>query len=214
MIRLDATRLLAFALTGMMFVAAPGCGGDGDASDSETENAQPANEVVRARIASRAPAANLGHRGTGVNRPGHALPENSIPSYLAAMQQGADGIELDVELTADGKLIIMHDDTLDRTTTCVGCVSAQTLAAARACVLRDGNGRQTSEHPPTLEEVYRALPGEALVNVELKVYGSRCLTAASGPRVLAQAAVAEVKRLGAASRTLFSSFDEEAVAEV
>ncbi len=169
---------------------------------------------MRERIAALAPSANIGHRGTGVTRPGHPFPENSLSSFREAMRQGADGIELDVEITADGGLIVMHDDMLDRTTTCSGCVSAYTLGEARACLLLDGDGQPTDEHPPTLAETYAALPDDALVNVELKVYGAACLTETTGPRALAEAAVAEVRALRALDRTFFSSFDEDAAAAV
>jgi len=126
------------------------------------------------------------------------------------MRQGADGIELDVEITLDGGLIVMHDDTLDRTTTCTGCVSAVTFEEARACRLLDDAGLPTEERPPTLSEVYAAIDGEALVNVELKVYSAPCLTDTTGPEQLVPLAVSEVTQIGAERRTLFSSFDETA----
>lgn len=169
-----------------------------------------AAERMRQRIAALAPAANIGHRGTGNTRAGHPFPENSLSSFAAAMAAGADGIELDVELTADGGLIVMHDDDLDRTTTCSGCVSDWTLEALRDCRLLDGDGVATDEAPPTLTESFAALPEDALVNVELKVYGDECRTATTGPRELARAAAAEVRRLGVADRTFFSSFDRTA----
>ncbi len=186
----------------------------GDDDPSHATTARPANEVIRERILQLAPAANLGHRGTGVNREGHALAENSLASFAAAMSDGADGIELDVELTADGRLIIMHDDTLERTTTCSGCVSAYTFAAARACRLINFAGAATNEPPPTLAEVYGVLPADALVNVELKVYDVTCSTPSTGAAELARQAVAEIKALEATRRTLFSSFSEEAAAAV
>ncbi|HEY8514684.1 MAG TPA: glycerophosphodiester phosphodiesterase family protein [Candidatus Binatia bacterium] len=182
----------------------------GGCSDSDSLSAG----IVRERIAALAPSANIGHRGTGHTRPGHPFPENSISSFLEAMRQGADGIELDVEITADGGLIVMHDDTLDRTTTCTGCVSAYTLDEVRACLLLDGDGQPTDEHPPTLAETYAALPPNALVNVELKVYGRDCLTPTTGAEALAQAAVTEVRALGVLDRSFFSSFDEHAAAAV
>ncbi|MEW6268657.1 MAG: glycerophosphodiester phosphodiesterase family protein [Thermodesulfobacteriota bacterium] len=169
---------------------------------------------MRERIAALAPSANVGHRGTGMTRPGHPFPENSVSSFREAIRQGADGIELDVEITADGGLVVMHDDTLERTTTCTGCVSAYTLDEVRACLLLDGDGRPTAEHPPTLEESYAALPDDALMNVELKVYGSGCATPGTGATALAEATVAEVRALGELDRTFFSSFDAEAAAAV
>ena len=169
-----------------------------------------ANQAVRERIDALAPAANLAHRGSGPTRPLSPLPENSLAAYRNAIGLGADGIELDVELTSDGRLVVMHDDTLDRTSTCSGCVSAYTLAAVQQCALVDGHGEPTDERPPTLAQVYATLPDDALVNVELKVYG-QCATPDTGAETLARTAAAEVRRLGVAHRTLFSSFEDEAV---
>lgn len=167
--------------------------------------------LVRQRIEDLSPSAILGHRGTGPTRQGHPFPENSISSFTAAIDQGADGIELDVEITQDGQLIVMHDDTLDRTTDCTGCVSETTFEVIRVCRLLDGEGNPTNEHPPTLSEVYDAIGGNALVNIELKVFAEPCLTAGAGPDALAMAVLAEVTRIGAESRTIFSSFDERVV---
>lgn len=200
----------ARSVVAAMAVFFSACGDD----DPSLTSAQAANLVVRQRIEQLAPAANLGHRGTGVNREGHALAENSLASFLQAMSDGADGIELDVELTSDGRLIVMHDDTLERTTTCSGCVSAYTFAAARACRLINFAGEPTSEPPPTLAEVYAVLPATALVNVELKVYDQACATPSTGATELAYKAAAEIKSLGVASRTLFSSFSEEAAVAI
>ncbi len=186
----------------------------GDDDPTLTITARPANEVVRERLLQLAPAADLGHRGTGVNRDGHALAENSLASFAAAMRDDADGIELDVELTADGRLIIMHDDTLDRTTTCTGCVSAHSFAEARACRLINFAGIATDEPPPTLPEVYAVLPPDALVNVELKVYSASCATPSTGVAELARQTVAAIKALNATRRTIFSSFSEDAAAAV
>jgi glycerophosphoryl diester phosphodiesterase len=192
-------------------------GVDCDVADDGVSNGScevPASFTVRRRIERLAPAANIGHRGTGTSRPGHPHPENSLSSFQAAIEQGADGIELDVELTADGELVVMHDDTVDRTTTCTGCVSAFTLAQVQACLLLDGDGGVTAEHPPTLDEIYAILPSDALVNVELKVYGQQCMTPETGPEALAQAAVAEVTGLGVEDRSFFSSFNLSAAAAV
>jgi glycerophosphoryl diester phosphodiesterase len=169
----------------------------------------PADEV-RARIADLAPSANLGHRGTGPTRGGHPFPENSISSFLEAMAQGADGIDIDVQITEDGGVIVMHDDTLDRTTDCSGCVSAITFDDARACRLLDGTGQPTDERPPTLTEVYAALDGNALISIELKVAEPPCLTETTGPEDLTLRVLDEVTRIGSERRTMLSSFDETA----
>ena len=165
-------------------------------------------DKVRNRIRLLAPSANLGHRGTGQTRAGHPFPENSISSFLAAMDAGADGLSLDVEITQDGQLIVMHDDTLDRTTNCAGCVSAMTFDEIRACRLLDGAGAVTDERPPTLLEVYSAIGGNAIIDVELKLFGSECLTDTTGPEQLVAAVLDEVTLIGGEDRTIFSSFDE------
>ncbi|RZV56011.1 MAG: hypothetical protein EX268_00325 [Deltaproteobacteria bacterium] len=165
-------------------------------------------DAVRDRIRLLAPSANLGHRGTGPTREGHPFPENSLSSFLAAMDAGADGLSFDVEITLDGQLIVMHDDTLDRTTNCTGCVSAMTFDEIRACRLLDGAGAVTDERPPSLLEVYSAIGGNAIMDLELKVFGSECLTDTTGPAQLVEAVLDEITLIGGESRTIFSSFDE------
>jgi glycerophosphoryl diester phosphodiesterase len=191
-----------------LFLVLAACGDGGD------DNGAPANDVVRQRIEALAPAANLAHRGQGPTRPRGPLPENSLAAFRAAMQQGADGIELDVELTRDGQLVVMHDDSFDRTTSCRGCANSFTLAEARQCALLDGAKQPTDQVPPTLDEVYDAIGPDALVNVEMKVFGAPCRTADSGPEALARKTAAEIRRLGVARRTLVSSFDEAALVEL
>lgn len=165
-------------------------------------------DVVRDRIRILAPSANLGHRGTGPTRAGHPFPENSISSFIAAMDAGADGLSFDVEITLDGELVVMHDDTLDRTTNCTGCVSAMTFDEIRSCRLLDGAGAVTDERPPSLLEVYSAIDGSAIMDVELKVFGSECLTDTTGPAQLVEAVLDEITLIGGERRTIFSSFDE------
>src|SRR3972149_11091012 len=68
----------------------------------------------------------LAHRGDLT----HA-PENTLPSFQQAIQKGADGVELDAKLTADGHVIVIHDPTVDRTSDGNGRVAAFTLEAIR-----------------------------------------------------------------------------------
>jgi glycerophosphoryl diester phosphodiesterase len=70
----------------------------------------------------------IGHRGLS-----SLYPENTVISFAAALAAGADGIEGDLHLTADGVIVLMHDDTLDRTTNCTGRVDAHTLAQLANC---------------------------------------------------------------------------------
>jgi glycerophosphoryl diester phosphodiesterase len=113
----------------------------------------------------------IGHRGAS----GHA-PENTLPSFALALAQGADALELDVHLTADGTPVVLHDATLDRTTDRRGPVAALALGAVQEA---DAGARFTADgvtfpyrgagiRVPTLAEVLRAFPGVPLL-VELKV---------------------------------------------
>jgi glycerophosphoryl diester phosphodiesterase len=104
----------------------------------------------------------IAHRGASAE-----APENTLPAFEAAVQRGADAIELDVRLTADGAPVVIHDDTLDRTTDRTGLVRAHTLAELRTV---DAGARFTPDrgrtYPyrggdariPTLGEVLWAFP--------------------------------------------------------
>lgn len=89
------------------------------------------------------------HRG----RPDPEAPENALGSLKAAFAAGVPVLEIDVVTTRDGKLILLHDDTLDRTTTERGLVASKTWAELTAARLRDRNGEITREAIPTLAEV-------------------------------------------------------------
>ena len=89
-------------------------------------------------------------------------PENTLASFAHAIELGVDAVELDVHLTADQQLVVIHDERVDRTTNGSGEVAALTLAALRE--LDAGAG----ESIPTLEEVLGAVPTDVTVNIELK----------------------------------------------
>lgn len=102
----------------------------------------------------------IGHRGAA-----GLLPENTLPSFERAIELGVDAVELDVHV-CEGRLCVIHDPTLDRTTSGTGPVAGITLAALRA--LDAGNGAQV----PLLEEVFELVPDSVGVNVELKGEGT------------------------------------------
>lgn len=108
----------------------------------------------------------IGHRGAAA----HA-PENTIASFRKAIELGADMIELDVHLSSDGELVVIHDDTLDRTTDGSGPVSSRTLSELRE--LDAGGGEQV----PTLREVIDFVGGRCGVDIELKGVGTAGPTA-------------------------------------
>ncbi|HHV20932.1 MAG TPA: glycerophosphodiester phosphodiesterase [Propionibacterium sp.] len=104
------------------------------------------------------------HRGASAY-----APENTLPAFELAAEMGADGIELDVQLTADGEVVVIHDETLDRTTDATGRVGELTLAEIRRADASNGLAGFGGTRVPTLAEVLEVVRrGRMVVNVELK----------------------------------------------
>jgi len=99
----------------------------------------------------------IGHRGAPADE-----PENTLRSFARALAVGVAAVELDVQLTKDGRLAVIHDETLDRTTNGRGPVQDFTLAELQR--LDAGRG----EPVPSLEEVFDLVQGKADLVVELK----------------------------------------------
>lgn len=140
----------------------------------------------------------VAHRG------GSAIaPENTLASVRAALGHGAGGIEIDVRATADGVVVLMHDDTVERTTGGRGRVDAMPLAALRrldaASLWR--SRAVAPEPPPTLLEVLRAVDGRATVFVEVK------------PPGIERAVVAAIAEAGALGWAEVHSFLDDVIAE-
>jgi glycerophosphoryl diester phosphodiesterase len=97
-------------------------------------------------------------------------PENSIPGFQLAIAHGADMIELDVQRTSDGQLVLMHDTSVNRTTNGTGEISSKTLAQMKALRLREGLGGAqaalTDVQVPTLKEALQAINNRALINLD------------------------------------------------
>ena len=92
--------------------------------------------------------------------------ENSIEGFNSSIGLGVNMIELDLQKTKDGQLILLHDKTLDRTTTGKGHPGDYTLGEIKQLVLRNGCGVPTSQRVPTLEEAMLAVKGKVWVNVD------------------------------------------------
>lgn len=106
----------------------------------------------------------IAHRGSS-----KLAPENTMASFKEAFKHGATAIELDVHRTKDGHLVIMHDDTLDRTTTGRGRVGDFTLKELKELDAGSWFGPQfTGEKIPTLEEVLDWAKGKVKVDIEVK----------------------------------------------
>ena len=126
----------------------------------------------------------LGHRGSP-----RELPENTIASFKRAVQEGADGVELDVQPAGDGTAVVIHDATLDRTTTGTGLLRSLDWERIRA--LRAGD-----EPMARIEDAADwAVESGAWLNVEVKSAGAE------------SAALAAIRAAGLLDRTLFSSFE-------
>jgi glycerophosphoryl diester phosphodiesterase len=149
----------------------------------------------------------VGHRGAAAHR-----PENTLPSFELAVEQGVDAIELDVHLTADGQLAVIHDATLDRTTDLTGVVAEMTMEQIRAADagyrFQTDEGaypyRGTGLRVPMLPEVLDWLPEGTGVVVELKA------------RLAADATVAALRdsRVVQSGLATVISFDEQAIERV
>lgn len=123
---------------------------------------------VRALSSRSNPAIlTIAHRGCWKN-----TAENSLASVRAAIAAGVEMIEIDTQSTADGRLVVIHDETLDRTTTGTGTVSALPFDVVRSAKLRSGAGGKdasiTDECIPTLEELLEEIRGRITVNIDTK----------------------------------------------
>ncbi len=136
------------------------------------------------------------HRGAS-----KAAPENTLPAFEAAIRLGADGVELDVQYSSDGALVIFHNATLEKTSDGTGRVTAHTLEELRA--LDAGSWFDPAfagTRIPTLDEALDLLKGKLLINIELKVLDT--LSSGLGPDT-----VKAVHARGMADQVVISSFN-------
>ena len=111
-----------------------------------------------------APMRVIAHRGCS----GRA-PENTLAAIRQAIDVGADMVEIDVTMTADGHVILLHDETLDRTTDGVGAPTDMTLDEIRRLDAGSWFGPEyAGERIPTLAEAFETVKGRVLMNVEIK----------------------------------------------
>ncbi len=108
------------------------------------------------------------HRGASAY-----APENTLAAFRLAEEMGADGVELDVQRTKDGELVVIHDEKIDRVSEGHGYVKDMTLSELRRFHYNRAHAEFAETYPqaeiPTLREVYTLLkPGKLSINVELK----------------------------------------------
>ncbi len=138
----------------------------------------------------------IAHRGAS-----QQAPENTLVAFRRAADLGADAIELDAKLSADGVVVVHHDLTLDRTTSGSGRLSRLTAAALAQLDAGSRFGAAFAGEPiPTLASVFDAVGQRLLVNVELTNYENI-------RDRLPEVVVALVHEKAMASRVLFSSFN-------
>ncbi len=142
----------------------------------------------------------VAHRGASAY-----APENTLAAFRLAHSQGADAIEFDIRLSADGHIVVFHDDTLNRTTNGRGRVRDLPLADLRQL---DAGGwcdaAFAAERIPTLTETLTAVGQDMILNIELKETPARLAA-------LARAAVEQVRAAGLLEQVIFSGFDERAL---
>lgn len=113
----------------------------------------------------------IGHRGNS-----SAAPENTLASFDSAIEHGVTLVECDVQMTADGHIVVIHDPTLDRTSDRVGDVRALSLVDVRAADVSCPKTFGTAFSPQrvaTLGELLAHLKGRARVMIEIKKESSR-----------------------------------------
>ncbi|MEG2118452.1 MAG: glycerophosphodiester phosphodiesterase family protein, partial [Clostridia bacterium] len=139
----------------------------------------------------------IGHRGNPTN-----APDNSISSYLKAVENGANVVETDIYITKDNEVIILHDGTLDRTTNGTGHVENMTLAEIKKFFLWGDNDKYKNQFPnekvPTLREMF-----EALKDKDTKIF----IEVKGGQKLLIDKMVALIKELNYQSKVCVISFN-------
>ncbi|MCC7125924.1 MAG: glycerophosphodiester phosphodiesterase [Acidobacteria bacterium] len=155
---------------------------------------------------ARAPLFDAGRPLVFAHRGGAGLaPENTLIAFETGLGHGADGLELDVHLSRDGVPVVIHDRTLERTTSGRGLVAEHTAAELAALDAGVAFGaaenypfRERGHGVPTLADVLERWPDTRVI-IELK-YGTAALAAA---------VVQVVRRLGAMHRVCLGSFQQE-----
>ena len=138
----------------------------------------------------------IGHRGDV-----HAAPENTLASIRSAIGKGVDAVEVDVQLSRDGVVVLNHDYTLERVAGVPAAVHELTFPELLALEIRGAWTGMPAERIATLAEALREAKGKARVVVEIKPYGDK--------RALAARVVETIVEEGMVEETYVQSFDYE-----
>lgn len=143
------------------------------------------------------------HRGAS----GYA-PENTLESFKLAAEMKADGVELDVQLTKDNELVVIHDEKIDRTSNKRGFVRDYTLEELKSFNFNNNNEKYPYAEIPTLKEVYELLkPYNMKINVELK-------TGIFFYDGIEEKVLKLAKEMGMEDRIIYSSFNHYSVMKI
>ncbi|MDR0884650.1 MAG: glycerophosphodiester phosphodiesterase [Oscillospiraceae bacterium] len=138
----------------------------------------------------------IAHRGANRH-----FPQNTLPAFQKAVALGADGIETDVHLTADGEIVICHDYTIDGTSNGSGDINLMTLAELRQYDFGVRQGEPFAGlRIPLLRECLEIVRGLKLINIEIK-------PPRGGSMLVAEKTLAMVAEMGLSDKVLISSFD-------
>lgn len=129
------------------------------------------------------------HRGHWTN-----YPENSLPAIQSIIDHGGDIVEIDVRITRDNHLVLMHDKTLDRTTNGTGEVLTKSLSQLKELFLKDNDGNITEDTIPTLEEALLLAKDNVMIMIDKAEY-------------LIPEAMEVVEATGTADQVIFMGFD-------
>lgn len=145
----------------------------------------------------------FGHRGAS----GYA-PENTLEAFALAMEMGADGFELDVHLSKDGELIVIHDETVDRTTNGTGRIMDLTFDEIKQLDASNHIPGYENVRIPTLGEVYDLVRDTThMINVEIKTDNIFY------PGLLQKCLALEIEK-GMQGRIIYSSFNHYTMMEL
>jgi glycerophosphoryl diester phosphodiesterase len=137
-------------------------------------------------------------------------PENSVRAFRNALALGADLLEIDVHLTSDGEVVVIHDPTLERTSTGTGAVGAARLSDLSHVRLRARDGAVTEEPVPTLAQVLDLVrPTRAALLLEIKVDPARRPYPGIEEKTLAL-----LKARGLRERTVVMAFEPDTLRRV
>lgn len=143
------------------------------------------------------------HRGASAD-----APENTLEAFAKAIEAGADGVEFDVQLSSDNHPVVIHDETLERTTNGTGAVRDHTLAELLALDASGGREGFAGARIPRLEEVLELIAGTSLrINLELK-------NSEVDYPGLEQIVLDAVMGAGLAERAVYSSFNPDSVRRI